>query len=90
MRAREPASFWRENVIAVVILLRKFRSGGNRLSNVGHFMILRSGKGLTFFNKNNCANVSGEKNTVKFSEPKTRTKKTLASIQPSSPNKHGQ
>ena len=65
MRAREPASFWRENVIAVVILLRKFRSGGNRLSNVGRFMILRSGKGLSFFNKNNCANVSGEK---KYSE----------------------
>ena len=90
MRAREPASFWWENVIAVVILLRKFRSGGNRLSNVGRFMILRSGKGLTFFNKNNCANVSGEKNTVKFSEAKTRTKKTSASIQPSSPNKFGQ
>ena len=24
-------------------------------------MILRSGKGLTYFNKNNCANLSGEK-----------------------------
>ena len=77
-------------MIAVVIFLRKFRSGGNRLSNVRRFMILPSGKGLTYFNKNNCANFSGEKNTMKFSEPKTRTKKTLASIQPSSPNKLGQ
>ena len=90
VRAREPASFWRENVIAVVILLRKFRSSGNRLSNVRRFMILRSRKDLTYFNKNNCANFSGEQNTMKFSEAKTRTKKTLASIQPSSPNKFGQ
>ena len=77
-------------MIAVVILLRKFRSGGNRLSNVGRFMILRSGKDLTYFNKNNCANFSGEQNTMKFSEAKTQTKKTLASIQLSSPNKRGQ
>ena len=90
VRAREPASFWRENVIAVVILLRKFRSGRSRLPNVKRFMILHSGKDLTYFNKNNCANFSGEQNTMKFSEAKTRTEKTLASIQPSSPNKLGQ
>ena len=88
MRAREPASFWRENVIDVVILLRKFRSGGKRLSNVRRFMILCSGKGLTYFNKNNCANFSGEKNTMKFSEARTRTRRTLANMQPSSPNKN--
>ena len=39
--AREPVLFWRENAIAVIILLRS-RSGGNRLSNVKSFIILRS------------------------------------------------
>ena len=43
----EPDSFWRENVIAVVILLRECRSGGNKLSNVRSFIILRSAEGLT-------------------------------------------
>ena len=40
--AREPALFWRENVIAVVILLRECRSGGKKfnLSNVRSFIIL--------------------------------------------------
>ena len=38
MRLREPASFWRENVIVVVIL--------------------RLGKGLTSFTKDNSANFS--------------------------------
>ena len=45
--APEPDSFWRENVIAVVILLRECRRGGNKLSNVRSFIILRSAEGLT-------------------------------------------
>ena len=45
--AFEPDSFWRENVIAVVILLRECRRGGNKLSNVRTFIILRSAEGLT-------------------------------------------
>ena len=40
--AREPDSFWRENVIAVVILLRECRCGGNKFF---HFAI---GRGLNF------------------------------------------
>ena len=34
MRTREPASFWRENVVAVVIPPRECRSGGNKLSRL--------------------------------------------------------
>ena len=44
--AREAASFWRENVVAVVILLRVLASGGNKL-------ILQSGEVLTSFNNDN-------------------------------------
>ena len=66
MRTSEPASFWRENVIAVVIVLlrvkRRSRSDENKLSNVRSFNILRSGDCLTSFNKNNRANFSGEEN----------------------------
>ena len=58
--AREPASFWRENVVAVVTLLR-VRSGENKLSNVRRFIILRSGESVTSFTKGNSANFSGEK-----------------------------
>ena len=36
-------------------------SGGNKLSNVGSFIILLPGEGLTSFNKYNSANFSGEK-----------------------------
>ena len=41
MRAREPASFWRENAVAVVIQLRILASlsGGTKLSNVRIFII---------------------------------------------------
>ena len=46
---REPASFWRENKVAVVILLRECRSGGNRLSNIRSFITLLSGEGLNSF-----------------------------------------
>ena len=65
VRVREPASFWRENVIAVIILLRHLErmssSDGNKLSAVRSFIILRSGEGLTSFNKNGRANFSGKK-----------------------------
>ena len=63
-------------MISVVILLRKFRSGGSRLSNVAGFITLRSGKGLTYFNTNNCANFSGEKKYDEvFREKKANQKK---------------
>ena len=41
VRAREPASFWRENAVAVVIQLRILASlsGGTKLSNVRIFII---------------------------------------------------
>ena len=64
MLAREPASFWRENVIAVVIVLQvlaRMSYGGNKLSNVRSFSILQSGEGSTSFNNDNSANFSGEK-----------------------------
>ena len=57
MRAREPASFWREKVKVVVIyiLLRVLArsSCGNKLSNVRSFMIFRSEEGLTSVNTDN-------------------------------------
>ena len=77
-------------MVAVVILLRKLRSGGSRLSNVARFLILHSGKGLTYFNKNNCANFSGEKKYDEIFRDKNAKKKKLGSIQPSSPNQLGQ
>ena len=41
---------------------REYRSGGNKFSNDAGFIILRSGEGLTSFNKNNRANFfSGKK-----------------------------
>ena len=52
-------------MVAVIILLRNltriFYSGGNRLSIVRCLIILRSGVGLTYFDKNNCTNFSGGK-----------------------------
>ena len=49
VRSHEPASFWWENAIAVVILLRVLTSMslsvGNKLSTVRSFIILRSGEG---------------------------------------------
>ena len=64
MLAREPTSFWRENLVAVVTLLRDLadcQSGENKLSNVKSFIILRSEEGVTSFTKGNRANFSGEK-----------------------------
>ena len=51
-------------MLTVVTLLRVKReccNGGNKLSNVRSFIILRSGKGLTSFNKDNSTNFPGEK-----------------------------
>ena len=39
-------------------------SGGNKLSNVGSFMILLSGEDLTSFNKDNSTNFSGKKKST--------------------------
>ena len=63
--ACEPASFWRENEVAVVILLTSFcenvAGGGNKLSNVISFIILPSGEVLISINKDNSSNFSGAK-----------------------------
>ena len=48
MHAREPASFWQENLIAVVILQR---------------VLARIFRGLNLLNINNRINVFGEKNS---------------------------
>ena len=64
MHAREPASFWRENVVAVVSLLqvsRECRDGENKISNVRSFIILRSGECVISFTKDNNANFFSEK-----------------------------
>ena len=61
---REPAPFWREKVIGVVILLRvlaRMPISGNKLLVVKSLIILRSGDGQTSFNENNHANYCGEK-----------------------------
>ena len=61
MHAREPASFWRENVVAVVILLRVLAPRKqDRVSNVRSFLILRWGKRVPSFTKDNSANFSSE------------------------------
>ena len=52
--ALEAGSFWWETVVVVVTMsFTKCRGGGNKLSNVGGFSILRPGKAITFFNKSN-------------------------------------
>ena len=49
-------------MVAVVTLLRVFNSeGGNEISNVRSFIILRSREGLTSFNIDNAAIFSKEK-----------------------------
>ena len=44
-------------------LKQERRCGGNNLSNVTSFIILRSGEGLTSSNKDNSANLPGKKNS---------------------------
>ena len=46
---------------------RECRSGGNKLSNVRSFIILRSGEGLTSFSINNRTDFFGEKSKMKLS-----------------------
>ena len=58
VRVREPTSFGRENVTAIVILSR---CGGNKESNVKSFIILLSVEGLASFSINNRTNFLGEK-----------------------------
>ena len=50
------------------MFLQERRGDGNKLSNVKGFVILWPVEGLTSFNKDNSANFSGEKSTVKLSE----------------------
>ena len=64
MPAREPASFWRENVVAVVILkgvLARMSKWRKQVIKCYKFSILQSGEVLTSFNNDNIANFSGEK-----------------------------
>ena len=66
VHAREPASFWRENVVAVVILQRDIarigRGGGNKLSNVRSFYHFAIGRGLNFLQYgNNRTNFFGKR-----------------------------
>ena len=67
MRASALASFWRENSIAVFILLRPTGFSENAvaretLSNVRSFsLFFVIGRGLTFLNKNNRVKFSVEK-----------------------------
>ena len=54
MHGREPRSFWRENMVALVILQRVLgQSGEYKLSNVRSLIILRLGEGVTSFTKGN-------------------------------------
>ena len=65
VHAREIASFWRENVIAVVILLRvlaRMSYWRKQVIKCKKFYRYRIGRGLKPFNKNKSANFSGEKN----------------------------
>ena len=72
MHAREPESFWREKVVAVVILLlvsAGMSKWGNKLSNARGFTISQRGKTayslsvkinvLTFLVKNSLMKLSG-------------------------------
>ena len=70
MLGREQASFWRENVVAVVIPLRVLASAvvaRTRNQMLESFIILPSGEALTSFNNDNSAILSGEKSTMKNS-----------------------
>ena len=72
MLARKPGPFWRENVLAVVTLLRvlarmsKWRKQFVKKINVRSFIILRSGEGVTCFIKDNSANFFSENGKMKL------------------------
>ena len=70
MRTSEPASFWRENAKAVVILLLVSVPVMAETSYKMLF-ILRSREGLNLSNKDNSANFLVKKSTVKLSEVST-------------------
>ena len=89
MLPRQPASFWREYVIAVVILHSSSffenvvvaGNGGNKLSNVRSIIILLSAEGLTSFTINKRINVFDEKSKMKLSGRVSffeNTRKTLS------------
>ena len=57
VRTREPVSFWRENEIAVAILLRVCGNGvvaKTNPRNVGDLVFLESRRGLALIIQNNC------------------------------------
>ena len=54
-------------IVILLRVLREYGSGGNKLSNVRHFIILVSGEGLTFSSINNCPKVLGETSKMKLS-----------------------
>ena len=54
MLAREPASFWRKNIIAVVTLLRVLDGNGNKFRR---WLKLLHYNGATFLVKKNCNEV---------------------------------
>ena len=75
---------FRSNLALVVVLVPESKglqclSGGNKLLHVRSFIILRSGEGLTSFNKNNGANFPSKKKNKPsevrclFSEYATKT-----------------
>ena len=51
---------WRENAVAVIILQRVLARMIETSYTLRRFIILRSGKGLIFFNKNNGVNFADE------------------------------
>ena len=61
MRELEPASFWRENVVAVVVLLRVLARESVVVAGTSYQMLevlsfcAESGEGVTSFNKDNSA-----------------------------------
>ena len=63
-RACDSTLFWREDAIAVVILLRVLAKMLSDIRRLESFVILRSREGLTSFNKNNHINFSGEKKKI--------------------------
>ena len=61
MRAREPESFWRENVIAVVMSFSKKMEVAEISYQEIEVLSLGSREGLTLFNNYNSASFSGGK-----------------------------
>ena len=62
LKQYEPMSFWRENVIAIVILLRVLARMPWWREQVINFFNFGTGKGLNLLpDRNNCINISGEK-----------------------------